>query len=102
MSVARTGSVVPVHVVLVVNPFATRVTDARLAAVEAELRRVCELTVVKTQHPRHATELVTEACRGGCEAVIVFSGDGGFNEALNGLDVDVPIGFLPGGGTSVL
>jgi diacylglycerol kinase family enzyme len=102
MSVACTGSVVPVHVVLIVNPFATRVSDARLAAVEVELRRVADLTVVKTQHPRHATELVSEACRGGCEAVIVFSGDGGFNEALNGLDVDVPIGFLPGGGTSVL
>jgi diacylglycerol kinase family enzyme len=34
--------------------------------------------------------------------VIVFSGDGGFNEALNGIEGDVPIGFLPGGGTSVL
>jgi diacylglycerol kinase family enzyme len=46
--------------------------------------------------------LVTDACRGGVDAVVVFSGDGGFNEALNGLDSDVPIGFLPGGGTSVL
>jgi diacylglycerol kinase family enzyme len=34
--------------------------------------------------------------------VVVFSGDGGFNEALNGLDADVPMGFVPGGGTSVL
>jgi diacylglycerol kinase family enzyme len=90
------------HVALVVNPLATRVTDSKLAAVEAELGRVAELTVIKTQHPRHATELVRDACEGGCEAVIVFSGDGGFNEALNGLDADVPIGFLPGGGTSVL
>jgi diacylglycerol kinase family enzyme len=90
------------HVALVVNPFATRVTDSKLAAVEAELGRVAELAVIKTQHPRHATELVRDACEGGCEAVIVFSGDGGFNEALNGLDADVPIGFLPGGGTSVL
>jgi diacylglycerol kinase family enzyme len=94
--------VVPVQVLLVVNPFATRVSDARLAAVEAELRRVAELTVFKTEHPGHATELVRSACSGGCEAVIVFSGDGGYNEALNGLDADVPIGFLPGGGTSVL
>src|SRR5207245_1248383 len=37
-----------------------------------------------------------------CAAILVFSGDGGFNEALNGLRADVPIGFLPGGGTSVL
>jgi diacylglycerol kinase family enzyme len=87
---------------LIVNPFATRVSDDKLAAVEEELRRVVELTVVKTDRPGHATELVREACRDGCEALLVFSGDGGFNEALNGLEGDVPIGFLPGGGTSVL
>src|SRR5213078_1982269 len=45
---------------------------------------------------------VTDACGRGVDAVVVFSGDGGFNEALNGLDADMPIGFLPGGGTSVL
>jgi diacylglycerol kinase family enzyme len=89
--------------VLLVNPFATRVTEARLAAVEAELRRVADLRVLMTERPGHATELVTEAGRGGgIDALVVFSGDGGFNEALNGLESDVPIGFLPGGGTSVL
>ena len=92
----------PVHVVLVVNPFATRVTEAKLDAVQVELRRVADLTVVKTERPAHATDLVREASRNGSGAVIVFSGDGGFNEALNGLHADVPIGFLPGGGTSVL
>jgi diacylglycerol kinase family enzyme len=88
--------------VLVVNPFATRVSEEKLAAVEDALRRVVELSVVRTEHPRHATELVSEACRGGYEAIVIFSGDGGFNEALNGMHGDVPIGFLPGGGTSVL
>jgi len=88
--------------VLVVNPFATRVTDEKLARVEEVLRRVVDLSVVRTERPQHATELVTGACRGGCDAIIVFSGDGGFNEALNGLEGDAPIGFLPGGGTSVL
>ena len=87
---------------LVVNPFASRVSEERLAGVRTELERVAELDVVLTEHPGHATELVTNACRGGVDAVVVFSGDGGFNEALNGLDSDVPIGFLPGGGTSVL
>lgn len=89
-------------IVLVGNPFATRVTEERLAAVSAELERAGDLTVVLTEHPHHATELVTEACGGGADAVVVFSGDGGFNEALNGLEGDVPVGFLPGGGTSVL
>jgi diacylglycerol kinase family enzyme len=90
------------RVALVVNPFATRVSEERLAEVRAELERVAELDVLLTAHPGHATELVTDACSGGADAVVVFSGDGGFNEALNGLDADVPIGFLPGGGTSVL
>ena len=88
--------------VLVVNPFASRVTEERLDAVERVLSRVVELTIVRTGHAGHATELVTEACRRGCDVLIVFSGDGGFNEALNGIEGDVPIGFLPGGGTSVL
>jgi diacylglycerol kinase family enzyme len=36
------------------------------------------------------------------DAVVVFSGDGGFNEALNGIASHLPIGYIPGGGTSVL
>ena len=88
--------------VLVVNPFASRVSDAALAAVQRELSRAVELTTVLTERTGHATELVSTACRDGCDVLIVFSGDGGFNEALNGLESDVPIGFLPGGGTSVL
>ena len=87
---------------LVVNPFASRVSEERLAAVRDELEKAGELDVSLTEHPGHATELVTDACARGVDAIVVFSGDGGFNEALNGLDGDVPIGFLPGGGTSVL
>jgi len=91
-----------VRAALIVNPFATRVSEERLAGVRAELERVAELDVLFTERPGHATELVTGAVGGGAEAVVVFSGDGGFNEAVNGLESDVPIGFLPGGGTSVL
>ncbi len=89
--------------VLIVNPFATRVNDERVRDVESALARVAEVSVIRTERPLHATELVTTACREQtADAVIVFSGDGGFNEALNGLEGDVPIGFLPGGGASVL
>jgi diacylglycerol kinase family enzyme len=91
-----------VRLALVVNPFASRVDDERLNAVERELQRVAEVSVLLTERPRHATELATDASRGDADALVVFSGDGGFNEALNGLEADVPIGFLPGGGTSVL
>ena len=56
---------------------------------------------VFTERAGHATEL---ARRGGdAEAVVVFSGDGGFNEALNGVDGgDGRSASSPGGGTSVL
>ncbi len=91
------------NVVLVVNPFASRVTKEKLEAVRRELAAAGEVSVAMTQRPGHAAELVAESCRGGAaDAIVVFSGDGVFNEALNGLESDLPIGFLPGGGTSVL
>ena len=63
--------------------------------------RVAYVRTVRTEGPRHAVELAREA--GDADAVIVFSGDGGFNEALNGIERnDLPVGFVPGGGTSVL
>jgi diacylglycerol kinase family enzyme len=87
--------------VLIVNPQATRVTDERIAAVERALMRSAYVRTVRTERPRHAVELAREA--GDADALIVFSGDGGFNEALNGVERDdLPLGFVPGGGTSVL
>src|SRR5581483_8917082 len=76
----RAGILAGVQAVLIVNPFATRVTDELLAEVERELGRAAELTVLRTEHPLHATELVTDACRGGYDALFVYSGDGGYNE----------------------
>ncbi|HET7146249.1 MAG TPA: diacylglycerol kinase family protein [Gaiellaceae bacterium] len=87
------------NIALVVNPFASRVTDERVHKVAAELARAGDVTTLLTERPQHATELVSETM---ADAVVVFSGDGGYNEALNGLEGETPIGFLPGGGTSVL
>jgi diacylglycerol kinase family enzyme len=87
--------------VLIVNPFATHVDDASVAAVEQALMRVAYVRTVRTERPRHAVDLAREAT--DADALIVFSGDGGFNEALNGVERgDLPVGFVPGGGTSVL
>jgi diacylglycerol kinase family enzyme len=87
--------------VLIVNPFASRVTEERISAVERALMRSAYVRTVRTEGPRHAVELAREAT--DADALIVFSGDGGFNEALNGVDRnDLPLGFVPGGGTSVL
>jgi diacylglycerol kinase family enzyme len=98
----RTGRLSPQkRVFLIVNPYATKVTEERTAAVVRALGRVAEVSTVLTERPRHATELARGA--GDADAVVVFSGDGGFNEALNGVDrQDLPLGFVPGGGTSVL
>jgi diacylglycerol kinase family enzyme len=87
---------------LIANPFASRVTESSLEAVRAALARHAEIRVLLTERPRHATELVESVLDEGCEGIFVFSGDGGFNEAVNGADGKVPIGFIPGGGTSVL
>ena len=89
------------RIALIVNPFASGVDDERLAAVERELRAAGDVTAMLTERPLHATELVEESSR-DYDAIVAFSGDGGFNEVLNGADGDIPLGFVPGGGTSVL
>jgi diacylglycerol kinase family enzyme len=87
--------------VLIVNPYASRVTDEAVAAVERALMRVAYVRTIRTERARHAVELAREA--DDADALIVFSGDGGFNEVLNGVERDdLPVGFVPGGGTSVL
>jgi diacylglycerol kinase family enzyme len=92
---------VPMRIALIVNGKATQVTDARVAGVEAALGRAGTVGTVETSGPRDATTLARKACD-TADAIVVFSGDGGYNEALNGLERDIPIGFVPGGGTSVL
>jgi diacylglycerol kinase family enzyme len=87
------------EVVLIVNPFASEVTEARVRAVDRELGRSGTVRTLLTERPGHAVELARTA-RG--DALVVYSGDGGFNEVLNGVGPGVPLGFLPGGGTNVL
>ena len=84
--------------VLIVNPFASRVDPAAVAQVA---RILGARDVVETERPGHATELAREASR-AADAIYVFSGDGGFNEVLNGIDAETAVGFVPGGGSSVL
>jgi diacylglycerol kinase family enzyme len=86
---------------LIVNPWASRVTPELVAAVERELAVAGPLETVLTVRAGHATALAADASQ-TAERIYVFSGDGGYNEVVNGIEGDVPIGFLPGGGTSVL
>jgi diacylglycerol kinase family enzyme len=85
---------------LIVNPYSTQVTGERITSVEHALRKQVEVRTVFTQHAGHATELARELSA-DADAIVVFSGDGTYNEALNGADGRLPFGFLPGGGTSV-
>ena len=84
---------------LIVNPFASGVTENRLAAVEAALANV-QLKVLFTERPEHATVLARGVSH--VDALLVFGGDGLLNEVLNGVDGSVPIGVVPGGRTNVL
>ncbi|MGH3105055.1 MAG: diacylglycerol/lipid kinase family protein [Gaiellaceae bacterium] len=83
---------------LIVNPYASAVTDER---VDAVMRALGPVDLATTESPGHATELARDAS-GRVERLYVFSGDGGFNEVLNGADGETPLGFVPGGGTNVL
>ena len=71
--------------VLIVNPYSTHVTGKRITAVERALRERAELETEFTQRPGHATELAA-GFADRVDAIVVFSGDGTYNEALNGAD----------------
>lgn len=84
--------------VLIVNPNASGVTPDLTVLVEEALDG--ELETILTERPLHGAE-IAEAVGRDAERIYVFSGDGGYNEVVNGLEGDLPIGFIPGGSTSV-
>jgi diacylglycerol kinase family enzyme len=84
---------------LIANPWASSVDEDRLTRVRAELPEGTELRLTSARG--EATEVAREVA-GRVDALYVFGGDGTYNEVLNGIDAETPIGFIPGGGTSVL
>jgi diacylglycerol kinase family enzyme len=89
------------QILLIANPFASRVTERRLRSVEVALARVGSVDTMLTERRGHATEFAHQAA-GDADAIFVYSGDGGFNEVVNGLEPNAPpVGCIPGGGTSV-
>jgi diacylglycerol kinase family enzyme len=88
-----------VGALLIVNPQASGVSDELVERVVEELPD--ELEVVRTGGAGEATTIARDH-EPSVDAIFVLSGDGTYNEVLNGVAGTVPLGFLPGGGTSVL
>jgi len=80
---------------LIVNPYATRVTEERVRWVAERLGAVETLL---TEGRGHATQLAAAAAG---DAVFALGGDGLVNEVLNGLPEGKALGVVPGGHTNV-
>ena len=90
------------RMLVIVNPYATTVSDRLKNLVVYALRGRYEVTAVDTEARDHATELCREAARDGYDVVVAFGGDGTVNEAANGLvGSRTPLFCLPGGRTNV-
>lgn len=91
------------RVLLLVNPVARTVSRPTLAVIEKALSADFKLEVIETVDRGHATEIAQEAVGDGIDLLVVFSGDGTINEALNGLaGSETALGVLPGGATNIL
>jgi len=88
---------------IVVNPYATTVSDRLKNLVVYALQGRYDVEAVITESQNHATEISREARDGGYDLVVAFGGDGTLNEVANGLaGTDVPVTVLPGGSTNVV
>jgi diacylglycerol kinase family enzyme len=87
---------------LIVNPVASGVRERSVRAALRALEPQCDVAMVETQGRGHAIELAAEAVAAGFDGIAVLGGDGTANEVLNGTGDALPVGVLPGGGTSVL
>jgi diacylglycerol kinase family enzyme len=91
------------RMLIIVNPYATTVSDRLKNLVVYALQGRYEVEAVLTEAQNHATEIGREACGGGYDVVVAFGGDGTLNEVANGVaGTDVPVAILPGGSTNVV
>jgi diacylglycerol kinase family enzyme len=90
------------RMLVIVNPYATTVSDRLKNLVVYALRGTYEVTAIETEARHHATELCREAAAEGYDVVVAFGGDGTVNEAANGLvGTGIPLTCLPGGRANV-
>src|SRR5512132_4567506 len=90
------------RMLVIVNPYATTVSDRLKNLVVYALQSRYEVEAVDTEKRDHATQICREAAREGYDVVVAFGGDGTVNEAANGLvGSETPLTALPGGSTNV-
>jgi diacylglycerol kinase family enzyme len=90
------------RMLIIVNPYATTMSDRLKHLVVYALQGRYEVHAVDTQRRGHATEICREAAREGYDVVVAFGGDGTVNEAANGLaGSSTPLTCLPGGSNNV-
>ena len=90
------------RMLVIVNPYATTVSDRLRNLVVYALQSRYEVEAVDTEKRDHATQICREAAREGYDVVVAFGGDGTVNEAANGLaGSETPLTCLPGGSTNV-
>jgi diacylglycerol kinase family enzyme len=90
------------RMLIIVNPYATTVSDRLRHLVVYALQGRFEVDAVDTEARGHATELCREAAHEGYDVVVAFGGDGTVNEAANGLlGSATPLTCLPGGSANV-
>jgi diacylglycerol kinase family enzyme len=88
---------------IIVNPYATTVSNRLKNLVVYALQGRYDVEAVSTEAQRHAIEIGREAREGDYDIVVAFGGDGTLNEVANGLaGTDVPVTVLPGGSTNVV
>src|SRR5258707_8719934 len=91
------------RMLLIVNPYATTVSDRLRNLVVYALQGRYEVEAVSTEAQNHATEIGREVRDHVYDIVVAFGGDGTLNEVANGLaGTDVPVSMLPGGSTNVV
>jgi diacylglycerol kinase family enzyme len=91
------------RMLIIVNPYATTVSDRLKNLVVYALQARYDVEAVDTEAAEHAIEIGREARDGGYDIVVAFGGDGTLNEVANGLaGTDVPVSVLPGGSTNVV
>ena len=88
----------------IINPISGAGADPNAAARRAAMVRAAavqfgeEVEIHFTERGGHAGELAAAAARAGVQGVIIWGGDGTFNEAAGALvGTSIPVGLVPAG-----